>query len=119
MFLIKTRFGNDYDFKIDLKTIVEDKFIPTGAIQTLLENVVKHNKPQNGKVIKTDILIYDTVLKVINTKSNIIPQNESFGIGLENLRARYQLLSDKEIVIVNTEEEYKISIPIIKLIDEN
>ena len=119
MFLIKTRFGNDYDFKIDVKTSVEDKFVPTGAIQTLLENVVKHNKPQNGNAIKTTILIEDKLLKVINTKSRILSKNESFGTGLENLKARYKLLSDKEVVIINTDKEFNISIPIINLIEEN
>lgn len=119
MFLIKTRFENDYDFQIDIKTTIEDKFVPTGSIQTLLENVVKHNKPQNKKTIKTIILIEDNLLKVINTKSNIHSRNESFGTGLENLKARYQLLSDKKITIINTDKEYNISIPIIKLIEEN
>lgn len=119
MFLIKTRFENDYDFKIDTKTTIKDKFIPTGAIQTLLENVVKHNKPLNGNAIKTIILIEENLLKVTNTKSSIKSKNESFGTGLENLKARYQLLSDKEVVIINTEQEFKISIPIIKLIEES
>ena len=116
IFLIKTRFENDYDFQIDIKTNIKDKFVPTGAIQALLENVVKHNKPQNGNAIKTEIIVEDDVLKVINTKSNINPKNESFGTGLENLKTRYQLLSDKEVIIINTDKEYNISIPIIKLI---
>ncbi len=119
IFLIKTRFENDYDFKIDIKTTIEDKFIPTGALQTLLENVVKHNKPQNRSAIKATILIDDTLLKVTNTKSSIHSKNESFGTGLENLKARYKLLSDKEMIIINTDKEFNISIPIIKLIDEN
>lgn len=117
MFLIKTRFENDYDFKIDIRTHIEDKFIPTGAIQALLENVVKHNKPQNGSAIKAVIIIEDDVLKVINTKSNINSKNESFGTGLANLKTRYQLISDKEVIIINTDKEYNISIPIIKLIN--
>ncbi|WP_298492756.1 histidine kinase [uncultured Algibacter sp.] len=119
MFLIKTRFQDDYDFKIDNKTTLEDKFIPTGALQALLENVVKHNKPIKGIAIKTIISIDEDQLKVSNTKSNIKPKNESFGTGLENLKARYKLLSDKEVVVINTEQEFKISIPIIKLIEEN
>jgi sensor histidine kinase YesM len=119
MFLIKTRFGNDYDFKIDKQTLIENKFVPTGALQTLLENVVKHNKPQNGKAIQTLISIEESVVKVSNTKSGIISKNESFGTGLENLKSRYQLLSDKEVIIINTDKEFNISIPIIKLIDEN
>ncbi|MFD2725769.1 sensor histidine kinase [Hyunsoonleella rubra] len=117
IFLIKTRFENDYDFKVDVNTAIEDKFIPTGAIQTLLENVVKHNKPQNNEAIKATILVEDNALKVINTKSSILSKNESFGTGLDNLKARYQLLSDKKVVIINTDKEYTISIPIIKLIE--
>ncbi|WP_159018748.1 sensor histidine kinase [Algibacter sp. L3A6] len=119
MFLIKTRFATDYDFKIEKKIDIEDKFIPTGAIQTLLENVVKHNKPVDGSAIKTVIYIDENELTVVNTKSNIISKNESFGTGLENLKTRYKFLSDKEVVIVDTEEEFKIAIPIINLVEEN
>ena len=117
IFLIKTRFEDDYDFKIDIQTSIEDKFIPTGAIQTLLENVVKHNKPQKNNTIKSIISIEENTLKVTNTKSNIQSKNESFGTGLENLKARYQLLSDKEVIIINTDKEFNISSPIIKLIN--
>lgn len=119
MFLIKTRFGNDYDFKIEKETTINDKFIPTGAIQALLENVVKHNKPSAGVSIKTVICVEENALKVSNTKSNIIPKNESFGIGIDNLKARYKLLSDKEVIIINTDKEFSVSIPIIKLIEDN
>ncbi|SFZ90234.1 Histidine kinase [Flaviramulus basaltis] len=119
MFLIKTRFEDDYDFKIDIQTSIENKFIPTGAIQTLLENVVKHNKPNKVNSIKAVISIDENTLKVSNTKSSIQSKNESFGTGLENLKARYKLLSEKEVIIINTDKEFNISIPIIKLIDEN
>ena len=119
IFLIKTRFEDDYDFKVDIKTPIEGKFIPTGSIQTLLENVVKHNKPNKANTIKAIISIEDNVLKVSNTKSNIQSKNESFGTGLENLKTRYKLLSDKDVIIINTDKEFNISIPIIKLIDEN
>lgn len=119
MFLIKTRFGNDYDFKIEKETTINDKFIPTGAIQALLENVVKHNKPTAGVSIKTVICVEENALKVSNTKSSIIPKNESFGIGIDNLKARYKLLSDKEVIIINTDKEFSVSIPVIKLIEDN
>ncbi|WP_256935238.1 hypothetical protein [Olleya sp. HaHaR_3_96] len=59
------------------------------------------------------------MLKVINTKSAIISKNESFETGLKNLKARYKLLSDKTIIIINTDKEYSISIPIINLIEDN
>jgi hypothetical protein len=118
MFLIKTRFGKDYEFTIEENISLSDKFIPTGAIQALLENVVKHNKPKNKGVIKTSIQIEDGWLKVTNTRSFILSKSESLGTGLKNLKTRYQLLSDKEISIENSKDKFQVTIPIIGLINE-
>ena len=63
IFLIQTRFEDDYHFMIDKKASTENKFIPTGSLQTLLENVVKHNKPKSNQSIKTTILIEEDQLK--------------------------------------------------------
>ncbi|CAM1342568.1 sensor histidine kinase [Tenacibaculum amylolyticum] len=119
IFLIKTRFDHDYDFHIKRNASIENKFIPTGAIQALLENVVKHNKPSVGNTITATIYIEDNWLTVANSKSSIVAKKDSFGTGLENLKTRYQLLSDKEISIINTNNEFKVIIPIIKLSVEN
>ncbi|MEE9361948.1 MAG: histidine kinase [Cellulophaga sp.] len=115
IFLLQTRFGNDYNFEIDISSSVEDKFIPTGAIQTLLENVVKHNKTITKESIKTSIIIKEDWLTVTNTKSKPITNKDSLGTGLENLKTRYTLLSEEKPRIKETDTEYTISIPIIKL----
>lgn len=117
IFLIKTRFGDDYDFVIKQNKMIFDKFIPTGALQTLLENVVKHNKATHNIQIKTIIEIDDDWLSITNTKTN--SDSESLGTGLENLKTRYQLLSHKNIKINETTSVYKITIPIIKLSTES
>ncbi len=119
LFLIKIRFGSDYDFKITKNSELSNKFIPTGAVQALLENVVKHNKAQNNTKIITSIEVNDDWLIVTNTKSKLTSTQESFGTGLENLKARYQLLSDKNIEINESSLEFEISIPIIKLSQES
>lgn len=119
IFLIETRFSNDYDFTVTNDDVLRDKFIPTGALQTLLENIVKHNKVLQNKTIKTVVLIEDDWLTVTNSKSNSGLNSESLGTGLINLKSRYQLLSDRQVQIIDTNTEYKISIPIIKLSDDN
>ena len=119
IFLIKTRFGNDYDFNVKENISLTNKFIPTGAIQTLLENVVKHNKAQFNKPIKTTISINDGWLIITNSKSEIINKSASLGTGLHNLKARYKLLSDKQIQINNMDKKFEVFIPIINLTDEN
>jgi hypothetical protein len=59
--------------------------------------VVKHNKSDGTKSIKTTIQINEGWLIITNTKSRIIAKQESFGTGLKNLKTRYQLLSDEKI----------------------
>ncbi|WP_452225407.1 sensor histidine kinase [Lacinutrix chionoecetis] len=119
IFLIKTRFANDYSFDIISDHSLANKFIPIGALQILLENVVKHNKIVNGKTINSTIVITEDWVTVINTKSRTKVNPESLGTGLKNLESRYKLLSDKRIEIEDTNEAFKITIPIIKLSDEN
>ena len=115
IFLIQTRFGHDYEFTFEENISLVDKFIPTGAVQTILENVVKHNK-SNGKVpIKTTIQINEGWLIITNTKSKVITKQESFGTGLKNLKTRYQLLSDEKVQILDTDTKFEIFIPIIEL----
>lgn len=118
IFLMKTRFGNDYEFEIQKHNSLENKFVPTGAVQTLLENVAKHNRAQHGKTIKTSIDIYDDWLVISNTKSNIKPNRESLGTGLKNLEYRYTLLSDQKPIISDTASNFTVKIPIIKLSNE-
>ena len=107
--------GEDYEFVIEKNISLVDKYIPTGALQSLLENVVKHNKSDGKNVIKTAILINEGWLIITNSKATLASKNESFGTGLENLKARYQLLSDEKIQVHNMDKKFEVSIPIIEL----
>ena len=115
IYLIETRFGDDYTFVIDKKGSMEDKFIPTGALQALLENVVKHNKAKAHQTVKTNIIIEKDWLCIENTKSLLPSRSESLGTGLDNLKTRYELLSDQKVVINDSEESFQVIIPIIRL----
>jgi sensor histidine kinase YesM len=115
IFLIKTRFGDDYEFEILNNAPLHYKFIPTGAIQTLLENVVKHNKAKAHQVVKTKIIIEKDWLCIENTKSISPARSESLGTGLNNLKSRYELLSDQKVVVNDSKDSFQIMIPIISL----
>ncbi|WP_420572858.1 sensor histidine kinase [Kordia sp.] len=119
IFLIKTRFGNDYEFTITKNASLEHKFVPTGAIQTLLENVAKHNRSQHGKVITATLTIDEDWLTISNTKSMIKTNQESLGTGLKNLEYRYTLLSDQKPIITDNVSDFTVKIPIIKLSEES
>lgn len=115
IFLIQTRFGKDYEFTIEENISLTDKFVPTGAIQSLLENVVKHNKSDGKTPIETSIIINDGWLIITNSKSDVKTNQESFGTGLENLKARYKLLSDEKIQVHNMDLKFEVFVPVITL----
>ncbi len=117
IYLIETRFENDYQFSIQEENVVTDKYLPSGVLLTALENIVKHNQPENNRVIVTTIKIDNKDVKVINTISKPKEANESFGTGLKSLKKRYELLSDKMIEIEESENEFVITLPLLKIVD--
>ncbi len=116
-YLIETRFENDYSFKIVNSMVPKSNYLPNGAILTILENVVKHNKALDGKTIETRIIIEENSVLVMNTKANGRTKNESLGTGLQNLSKRYQLLSDQTIKVEETENTFTIRLPLLKVLD--
>lgn len=115
IFLTQTRFGDDYLFEIIKNSSFQNKFIPTGALQTLLENIVKHNRVDFDKKIITTITITDDWLIVENTKSKNDQQQESFGIGIDNMKRRYAILSKQNVKITSDTLKFKIAIPILEI----
>lgn len=115
-YLIETRFGSVYSFSITESVVTKDQYLPVGALQVLIENVVKHNKVLMDTPIKTTIVIDDQQIVITNNKTGVSEKLESFGTGLENLQERYALLFDKEIQIIDSESKFQVSIPLIELV---
>ena len=117
VYLIEERFGKAYQFDIQNKhPRPSEVWIPPGALQTLLENIVKHNQASHQDPVKTEILINDKKITVSNDrrqKNNLV---DSTGTGLDNLKARYKLLTDQEIEIV-ADEAFIVVLPLIKLVN--
>jgi len=118
-YLIKTRFGDAYTFTINIEEdlIADNLYLPTGALQNLLENVVKHNKVLDGKAIDTTLTIKGEDLIVTNTKNNIEGDQNSLGTGLRNLKERYTLLADKVITVINEETYFCVKAPLLFLLE--
>lgn len=117
IYLIQSRFGNAFQFEVN--TIGMNKeliFIPPGALQTLLENIVKHNQPRPNQPVKSSISLKENTIEVRNNLSIKTENVDSTGTGLANLKARYKLLVDKEINIT-TNDYFTVALPLIKQVD--
>jgi len=116
-YLIETRFGNDYGFKLVERVGQGLNYLPNGALLTVLENVVKHNKASEEQSILTEIRIDNDYVKVMNTKELQMTKKSTSGTGLNNLDKRYRLLSDKKIEIEETKAEFIVRLPLLQVID--
>jgi two-component system, LytTR family, sensor kinase len=119
IYLLEHRFENAYKFtKEGIDTINYDKFLPTCSLQSVLENIIKHNKGDNQKPLKTTIYINETEIIVTNQKRLKVLDYESIGSGLVNLQNRYKLLSDKQLEIIVTDDTYTIKLPLLNTTTE-
>ena len=115
-FLLKIRFKNKFDVKISVTDQEAEKYhIAPLTLQLLIENSVKHNRMSEKEPLIVAISIKDDYLVVINP---VRPRSEiermtSTGIGLENIKNRYQLLTKSPVEIQQDEELFTVRIPLL------
>ena len=114
IYLNKIRFGDNLIFETQLDAEVFKKFIPPLTLQAIIENAIKHNIISEEKPLTISIKNDDECLLVIN---NFQLRNEkivSTGIGLANLKERYQLLINKKPDFSVAGGQYIARIPLIE-----
>lgn len=114
MYLIRQRFGRAYELVTTLR--VPDTLtvlVLPGSIQTLVENAVKHNQASETDPLLIELIVTNEAVVVQNERRAKLTPVESTGTGLKNLQARYQLLSDRAVVIQATATEFHVTLPIL------
>jgi len=113
MLLIKMRFEDSIIFTLPEElSNPEAKVVPL-SLQLLLENAVKHNVVTSNRKLHITIKEVEGNLVITN---NIQPKqvvNSSTGVGLLNIRQRYQLLTNRPVVIKKDENIFSVSIPLL------
>lgn len=113
--LQKIRFEENLNFKVEVPNC-KGCFLPPLSLQLLLENAIKHNIASQENPLFISIIQKGDELWVSNTfqpKSNQL--EPSTGIGLENIRSRYSILSDQIPEIYQSEDEFLVKLPLLKV----
>ncbi len=121
VYLLEQRFGKAYRFNLlDLSNqnhqLLFTRFVPPGAIQTLIENITKHNQSEEEKPLAITIDFDDDYLTIKNEIRSKITPVVSTQTGLQNLQIRYALLSDKAMTINKLDGFFTVKIPLLKSI---
>ena len=113
MSLLKMRFEDSIVFTVPEKlSNPEAKVVPL-SLQLLLENAVKHNQVTPSKKLTITIVEDKDALIITNNFQPKQVVRESSGVGLKNIRQRYQLLTDRPVNIDQNHKHFSISIPLL------
>ncbi len=112
-FLLQTRFGGNLEVDINVPAEKLQKKIVPLSLQILMENAIKHNIVSADKPLKIALFTLNGSLVVNNNLQKKNQLSESTGIGLENIRTRYNLLGNKTIEVQEANGNFTVSIPLI------
>jgi len=117
IFLLEQRFDELFLFENELHDInLDTYFIPPASMQTLLENIVKHNFALPDQPIHAVIYLEDDMLCVKNDRKPKQNVKDSTGTGLTNLKKRIKLLTDQTVIIEQTADTFLVKVPLVKLV---
>ncbi|MEN9571306.1 MAG: hypothetical protein RL172_2537 [Bacteroidota bacterium] len=113
-FLLKTRFGENLDVDIAIPCDkLTTKIVPL-SLQILMENAIKHNIVSSDKPLQIKIFTSNGRLIIKNNLQVKKQITESTGIGLDNIRNRYRLISDRLVNVTATNNSFTVAIPLIE-----
>jgi sensor histidine kinase YesM len=112
--LMKLRFEDNLFVEVQVND-KETEFYQLAplSLQLLLENAFKHNVISKKKPLHIHISLEEDYIVVKNNKQPKLSQEKSHQMGLKNLSSRYQFLTEKEVVIEETDEVFKVKLPLI------
>ncbi len=112
--LLKARFDNGLDVKIEIDEQYYNCPIIPGGLQALVENATKHNVISNEYPLKIDIYVADSMIITRNNLQLRINTIESSGVGIKNIQGQYRLLFKKDIQVYNDNMNFLVGLPLIK-----
>ncbi len=114
IFLMNIRFGDSLKIIQNVVPAHHEMIAPM-TLQMLLENAIKHNEISKSYPLDIQINRFGDYISVKNKLKEKSQQQHRSGVGLENIRERYQFISDLSIEVQKTASYFEVKVPIVKL----
>jgi len=113
IFMMKQRFEQGFQVKINVAEAHLIKHIPQFAMQITIENALKHNLASDKNPLFLEIFSFGNAIVIRNNSRPKKHPMAGHGIGLANLSKRYQLISNHQVTVVNDEHIFEINLPLL------
>ncbi len=111
--LLKMRYEDSLEVSLPEKLLnPEAKVVPL-SLQLIIENAVKHNIATPIKKLHISIVEKGNTLVISNTLQPKQVLKKGTGVGLQNIKQRYALLSSRPILINKTSNVFEVEIPLL------
>lgn len=112
--LLKTRHGDALELTLEIDKRYNPYLIPSLTLQLLVENVVKHNQLAKSQPLVIEIFTTAGNKLVVNNnlqrRTVKAPSNK---VGLENIKAKYELLNQKGFQVMEDGRNFTVVLPLI------
>lgn len=108
----QVRFGKALIYIVDLpEYAIKTKKVPSYSLQLLVENAIKHNRLTIAEPLYIKIMAKDDrTISVINNLQHKSLEGGSSRTGLKNLKERYRILCDEDVIIEETSRDFMVHI---------
>lgn len=113
IFLLKTRFDQNLKVVMEISEVTKDKMVAPMVIQLLIENAIKHNVVSRTKPLTINIKEENGYLNIVNNLQRKSSTEISSQIGLDNIRKRYEYLSNKKVIVEEQTDTFQVQIPLL------
>lgn len=112
--LLQTRHGEAVQLNMEIDKRYEPYLLPSLSLQLLVENVVKHNVLSKNRPLEIDIFTTAGNKLVVNNnlqrRTIKAPSNK---VGLDNIKAKYNLLKQPGFQVMEDERNFTVVLPLI------
>ena len=115
IYLLQERFGDAYNFAWEVsENKLNGQMIVPVALQTLIENAVKHNAGSCEKPLQIVVKLDEDFVTVENERREKPQTRPTHKTGLQNLQTRYAFLTDQPVEIEQNAQTFKVKLPLIR-----
>jgi hypothetical protein len=112
--LLQTRHGEAVQLQVEIDRKYECYLLPSLSLQMLVENAVKHNVLSKNMPLAIDIFTTSgNMLVVSNNLQARTVKGPSNRIGLQNIKAKYDLLNQPGFQVLQDRKSFSVVLPLI------